>query len=145
MEYEEHSQADENFYIIANKLIELSSRAWELFESSELEEKQQLLNFLLQNSYLQGKNALFELKNPFSGILEYAKSGSLLRTLNEIRTFFSENPNAEFWSANWRIKLGRAKRKGVGGKEFLPALAFRFQFFSAAEFRASETGAPPTH
>jgi len=25
--------------------------------------------------------------------------------------------------------LGRAKRKGVGGKEFLPALAFRFQFF----------------
>ena len=96
MEYEEHSQADENFYIIANKLIELSSRAWELFESSELEEKQQLLNFLLQNSYLQGKNALFELKNPFSGILEYAKSGSLLRTLNEIRTFFSENPNAEF-------------------------------------------------
>jgi hypothetical protein len=25
--------------------------------------------------------------------------------------------------------LGRAKRKGVGGKEFLPALAFRFHFF----------------
>jgi len=41
------------------------------------------------------------------------------------------------------LTLGRAKRKGVGGKEFLPALAFRFQFFSAAEFRASETGAPP--
>ena len=79
MEYEEHSQADENFYIIANKLIELSSRAWELFESSELEEKQQLLNFLLQNSYLQGKKALFELKNPFAGILEYANNGSLLR------------------------------------------------------------------
>jgi len=39
--------------------------------------------------------------------------------------------------------LGRAERKGVGGKEFLPALAFRFQFFSAAGFRASETGAPP--
>jgi len=47
-------------------------------------------------------------------------------------------PNFEIQS------LGRAKRKGVGGKEFLPALAFRFQFLSAAaEFRASETGAPP--
>ena len=46
---------------------------------------------------------------------------SWLRTLNEIRTFFSENPNAEFWKT---FKLGRAKRKGVGGKEFLPALAF---------------------
>jgi len=47
-------------------------------------------------------------------------------------------------TANSEIQsLGRAKRKGVGGKEFLPALAFRFQFFSAAaEFRASETGAP---
>ena len=35
------------------------------------------------------------------------------------------------------LSLGRAKRKGVGGKEFLPALAFRFQFFptAAAEFR----------
>jgi len=40
---------------------------------------------------------------------------------------------------NFKIQsLGRAKRKGVGGKEFLPALAFRFQFFSAAaEFRIS--------
>ena len=46
---------------------------------------------------------------------------SWLRTLNEIRTFFSENPNAEFWKT---FKLGRAKGKGVGGKEFLPALAF---------------------
>jgi len=41
-------------------------------------------------------------------------------------------PNSEIQS------LGRAKRKGVGGKEFLPALTFRFQFFSvAAEFRIS--------
>jgi len=40
---------------------------------------------------------------------------------------------------NFKIQsLGRAKRKGVGGKEFLSALAFRFQFFSAAaEFRIS--------
>lgn len=79
MEYEEHSEADGNFYITANKLIDLSDKAWEIFESSELEEKQQLLNFLLQNSYLKGKKALFELKNPFSGILEYAKTDSLLR------------------------------------------------------------------
>ena len=47
-------------------------------------------------------------------------------------------PNFEIQSLGW------AKRKGVGGKEFLPALAFRLQFFStAAEFRASKTGTPP--
>ncbi|MFH1749701.1 MAG: hypothetical protein ABH837_02295 [bacterium] len=39
-------------------------------------------------------------------------------------------------------RTGAAGGRGVGGKEFLPALAFRFQFFSAAEFRASKTGAP---
>jgi hypothetical protein len=38
--------------------------------------------------------------------------------------------------------LGRAKRKGVGGKEFLPALAFAASFFAAAIFRANEIGAP---
>ena len=43
-------------------------------------------------------------------------------------------------TANSEIQsLGRAKRKGVGGKEFLPAP----RFSAAAEFRASETGAPP--
>jgi len=64
-----------------------------------------------------------------------------LRTLNEIRTFFSENPNAEFWKT---FKLGRAKRKGVGGKEFLPALAFPppLNFPPEAGKRANEAGAP---
>jgi len=46
--------------------------------------------------------------------------------------------------SNFKIQsLGRAKRKGVGGKEFLPALAFAASFFAAAIFRASEAGAPP--
>lgn len=67
MEYEEHSQTDENFYIIVNKLIDLSSRSWELFKSSELEEKQQLLNFLFQKSYLQGKMPYFNSKTPLQG------------------------------------------------------------------------------
>ena len=33
--------------------------------------------------------------------------------------------------------IRRAKRKGVGGKEFLPALAFAASFFTAAIFRIS--------
>jgi len=59
-----------------------------------------------------------------------------LRTLNEIRTFFSENPNAEFRKT---FKLGRAKRKGVGGKEFLPALAS----CPVANAMRSASGVPP--
>jgi hypothetical protein len=44
---------------------------------------------------------------------------------------------------NWT--LGRAKRKGVGGKEFLPAPAFAASFFAAAIFRANEIGPPLLH
>jgi len=45
---------------------------------------------------------------------------------------------AELRSAEQKtFPLGRAKRKGVGGKEFLPALAFAASFFAAAIFRIS--------
>jgi len=41
-------------------------------------------------------------------------------------------------TANSEIQsFGRAKRKGVGEKEFLSALAFAVSFFAAAIFRAS--------
>jgi len=43
---------------------------------------------------------------------------------------------------NWT--LGRAKRKGVGGgRNFCPPSLSDSDFSAAAEFRASETGAPP--
>lgn len=79
LQCEDHSKADESFYINANKILDLASRAWELFESSEAEEKTQLLNFILQNFFLKGKNLSFDAKIPFSGILSYAKTGSMLR------------------------------------------------------------------
>ena len=50
--------------------------------------------------------------------------------LEKVRTHFQENPADDFW----KITLGRAKRKGVGGKEFLPALAFVASFFADAIF-----------
>ena len=79
LQCEDHSKADESFYINTNKILDISSKAWELFKSSEPQEKTQLLNFILQNFYLRDRNLLFETKIPFSGILEYAETGSLLR------------------------------------------------------------------
>jgi len=46
--------------------------------SSEVEEKRQLLNFLLQNLKLQGKNLVFELKTPFDTVLQVSKCSNLL-------------------------------------------------------------------
>ncbi len=71
----EHSTANQNFYVTSAKLLDISQRAYELFMSSEHQEKTQLLSFVHQNFSLKGKKLLFELKIPFSGILEYAQTG----------------------------------------------------------------------
>lgn len=76
---EELTNADENYHITAATLFSLANRALEIFESSEVNEKRQLLNFLLQNCRLSGKNLAFELRSPFGMMLEYAHHPSVLR------------------------------------------------------------------
>jgi len=93
---EQYTDADENFYLTANMMLNLAKKAYEIFQVSEVNEKRQLLNFLLQNLKLQGKNLVFELKTPFDTVLQASKCSNLLRILNEIRTYFKENPDAEF-------------------------------------------------
>jgi len=44
-----YTDADENFYLTANMVLNLAKNAQEIFKSSKVEEKRQLLNFLLQN------------------------------------------------------------------------------------------------
>ena len=83
---EEYTRADENFYIAASMVFSLANRALEIFESSEANEKRQLLSFLLQNCRLSGKNLAFELRSPFDSILANAHHSSMLPLLNKLRT-----------------------------------------------------------
>jgi len=78
-EIQRYTDADENYYLTANILLNLAKKAYEIFESSEIPEKRQLLNFLLQNLKLQGKKLLFELKTPFDTVLQANKCSTLLR------------------------------------------------------------------
>ena len=71
---EEHNKADENFYITASQVLDLSNRALEIFESSEVKEKRALINLLLQNSLLSERKLLFSLRSPFYMI---AKCGQI--------------------------------------------------------------------
>jgi hypothetical protein len=84
---EEYTRADENFHIAAAMVFSLANMALEIFESSEANEKRQLLSFLLQNCRLQDKKLLFELRSPFNYILENAHHSSMLPLLNKLRTF----------------------------------------------------------
>ena len=51
----------------------LARRARENFESSEVEEKRQLLNFVFQNLKLEGEKLVVELREPFNLIADTAK------------------------------------------------------------------------
>ncbi|PIW92500.1 MAG: hypothetical protein COZ88_01925, partial [Candidatus Nealsonbacteria bacterium CG_4_8_14_3_um_filter_34_13] len=74
-----YTDADENYYLTANITLNLAKKAYEIFQSSEPEEKWQFLNFLLQNLKLEGKKLLFELKTPFDTVLQANKCSTLLR------------------------------------------------------------------
>lgn len=78
IQLEDYTKADENFHIAASTVFSLTNRALDIFESSEANEKRQLLSFLLQNCRLSGKNLLFELHSPFKTILEYAHHPTVL-------------------------------------------------------------------
>ena len=72
-EIQRHTNADEDYYITANRVLSLAQKAYEVFKSSEIPEKRQLLNFLLQNLKLQDKKLSFELKTPFDTVLQANK------------------------------------------------------------------------
>jgi len=60
-------------------ILNLAKMAYEIFQISEISEKRQLLNFLLQNLKLEGKKLVFELKTPFDTVLQVSRCSNLLR------------------------------------------------------------------
>jgi site-specific DNA recombinase len=76
---EEHTKADENYYITASTVFNLAKNALKLFESSEIAEKRSILNYLLQNCVANGKKLEFSLRSPFNEILNTSQIISKLR------------------------------------------------------------------
>jgi len=66
-----HEKADQNFYVTANMVMNLVARAREIFESSEVDEKRELVNLVFQNLKLEGKKMLTEVREPFSTMIGY--------------------------------------------------------------------------
>ena len=66
-----HEKADQNFYITANMVMNLAARAREIFESSEVDEKRQLLNLMFQNLQLKDRSLLFSVREPFKTMMDF--------------------------------------------------------------------------
>ena len=81
-----YDEADEKFYLTANIVLNMAKKAREIFDCSEINEKRQFLNFLLQNLTLDGKKLNFELKTPFDTVLEANKCSEMLRLRDDVRT-----------------------------------------------------------
>jgi DNA invertase Pin-like site-specific DNA recombinase len=79
-----HSQADEDFLLANSYVLDLSTKAYDLFsaQSSQVEQKRQLLNFLLSNLKLEGKKLHFSLKSPFDAVYQCSKTKNWLRDLD---------------------------------------------------------------
>jgi len=71
--------AEDNYYITAKYVLELSNRAYDLFKNSEVEQKRQLMKLVLLNMVLDGKKVRFQVQKPFNTILNYSDSKLMLR------------------------------------------------------------------
>ena len=74
---QDHSSADEQFYLTANMTLNIAKRAKEIFVSSEPEEKRQFLGFMLQNCTLNEKKLGFSLRSPFNVIINHSDSTTM--------------------------------------------------------------------
>lgn len=74
LEIKQFDDADEKFAITVQYLLDICSKAHELFISSKPEQKRQLINFVLSNLSLDGERLHYDLNKPFDVIAQSSKS-----------------------------------------------------------------------
>src|SRR3989338_5471397 len=72
IESEEYTKADHQYHLHVSHVISLSKRMGKVFESSEPDEKREILGYLLQNPTVDGKKLRFTLRKPYQTVLELA-------------------------------------------------------------------------
>ena len=69
IQLDEHTKADESYYITASTVFNLAKDAFELFESSEVPEKRAILNYILSNYTVNEKTPCITMRSPFKELL----------------------------------------------------------------------------
>ncbi len=62
-------EAEDNYYVTTKCLLEVSSRAYDLFMSSEVEEKRQLIKLVLSNLQVDDGKIVYDVQKPFNLIV----------------------------------------------------------------------------
>jgi hypothetical protein len=71
---ERHHAGNEQFKIALSSLLELASKALELFDRSNTDEKRQLIGYMFSNLELRGAKLRFTLRKPFDLFANLATS-----------------------------------------------------------------------
>jgi site-specific DNA recombinase len=85
----EFTNNDKSFIVTAEYLLRLASRAKELFESSQPQQKNKILRLLLANLTLNQKRLQLHLLKPFSGLVSDTKSTNWLPKLDSNQTLLA--------------------------------------------------------
>lgn len=64
-----HVDADKASLITVKTVLDLAKRAKEIYESSKVNEKRQILNFLFSNLEMKDKKAIITLREPFDKLV----------------------------------------------------------------------------
>ncbi len=62
---EKLQEAEDNYCLTAKYVLNLADRAYDLFISSEVEEKRQLITLVLQDVKMDGKKIVYDVQKPF--------------------------------------------------------------------------------
>ena len=71
---EQLQEAEDNYYITSKYVLAIVNRAYELFISSEVEEKRQLIKLILSNLRMEDENIVWDLQKPFNLFLNATDS-----------------------------------------------------------------------
>ncbi|MFZ5953960.1 MAG: recombinase family protein [Candidatus Dependentiae bacterium] len=69
LKLERLQEAEDNYYITAKYILDLTNHAYDIFKSSEVTEKRQLIKLVLSNLQVDGENIVYEAQKPFDLIL----------------------------------------------------------------------------
>jgi len=80
-------EAENNYYLTAKYVLNLADHAYDLFMSSEVEEKRQLITLVLQNVKMDGKKIVWDVQKPFDLMIEAGSGEDWRQTRGTLRTF----------------------------------------------------------
>lgn len=72
-ELEGHHEGNDQFKIALSMLVTLASKAWDIFQSSTIDEKRQLIGYVFSNLEMEGLNIRYTLRKPFDLFVNLAE------------------------------------------------------------------------